>query len=140
MLVLSRRLNEKFRFPTFQTSVQILSLSSDSVRLGIDAPPEVTVLREEIPDRVAEWGADAEPEAGRLQRLARLLRQRLQVVRVGLAELRNQLLPVGLSDAEVTLDKLEEDLHLLQGRLDVETATPSLRCPLSDAPPGLIQV
>src|SRR5262249_53679106 len=54
MLVLSRRLNEKVLFPTLNTAVQVVSIKGGSVRLGIEAPPEVTILRAELQDRAAE--------------------------------------------------------------------------------------
>jgi carbon storage regulator len=63
MLVLTRRLNEKVVFPGFQASVQVLSIKGNAVRLGVQAPRAVTVLREEIPDRQAEWGSPAQVPA-----------------------------------------------------------------------------
>ena len=58
MLVLSRGLNEKVVFPTLGITVDILRLAGSKVRLGIDAPREIPVMREELrkpdPDVVAE--------------------------------------------------------------------------------------
>jgi carbon storage regulator CsrA len=48
MLVLSRRLNETVVFPAINAAVRILSLKGCVVRLGIDAPREVAVLRGEL--------------------------------------------------------------------------------------------
>jgi carbon storage regulator len=48
MLVLSRRLHEKILFPGFNTAVHVVSIESGSVRIGIEAPADVKVLREEI--------------------------------------------------------------------------------------------
>jgi carbon storage regulator CsrA len=48
MLVLSRRLSEKLLFPGLNVAVQILSIKGNVVRLGIDAPRDVAVLREEL--------------------------------------------------------------------------------------------
>src|SRR5579871_1186391 len=62
MLVLSRRIGEKILFPGFETSVQVVDVKRGTVRLGIQAPRSVTILREEIPDRQAE-GAEAGPAA-----------------------------------------------------------------------------
>ena len=83
MLVLSRRLNEKILFPGMSISVQVVAFKPGQVRLGIEAPPEVTVLREEVPDRVAELGAPASPLRGpatllRLRKANQLLRNRLR--------------------------------------------------------------
>lgn len=49
MLVLSRRSNERVLFPTLDVAVQVLQVvKSNTVRLGIEAPPEVPVLRGEL--------------------------------------------------------------------------------------------
>jgi carbon storage regulator CsrA len=48
MLVLSRKPNQKIVFPALGTSVQVLSIKGTAVRIGIEAPPGLTVLREEI--------------------------------------------------------------------------------------------
>ena len=48
MLVLSRRLNEKLLIPSIKTAIQVLSIQGGQVRLGVQAPPEVAVFREEI--------------------------------------------------------------------------------------------
>ncbi len=48
MLVLTRRENERIVLPTVHTSIQVVRISGSTVRLGIDAPPEVPVLREEL--------------------------------------------------------------------------------------------
>jgi carbon storage regulator CsrA len=69
MLVLSRRAGERLLFPGMQTAVRVLCIRPGVVRLGIEAPPEVTVLRDEIPDRVAEW-AGVSPAAENPPRIA----------------------------------------------------------------------
>ena len=48
MLVLSRRANEKIVFPSINTVVHVVSLKSGAVRLGIEAPHEVPIFREEL--------------------------------------------------------------------------------------------
>src|SRR6516162_1158813 len=126
MLVLSRRPNEKVLFPSINTAVQVVSIKGGSVRLGIEAPPEVTILRAELQDRAAERGATtplAEPAESRLRGLRHLLRNRLSVTTVGLGMLRQQA-RAGLSDElEPTIAKIEEDMHLLRQRLESEAAT-----------------
>jgi carbon storage regulator CsrA len=47
MLLLSRRLNEKVVLPDLGISVQVVALKGHVVRLGIEAPPGVSVLRQE---------------------------------------------------------------------------------------------
>lgn len=51
MLVLSRRCNERILFPELNISVQVLTTRSGQVRLGIDAPADIRVVREEVVKR-----------------------------------------------------------------------------------------
>jgi carbon storage regulator len=48
MLVLSRRRNEKVVLPSLGVTVQVLAIRRGEVRLGIMAPPDVPILREEL--------------------------------------------------------------------------------------------
>ncbi len=54
MLVLSRRENQKVLFPSLGITVEVVGLKGNNVRLGIDAPPEIRVLRCELADEEAE--------------------------------------------------------------------------------------
>ncbi|MFQ5654711.1 MAG: carbon storage regulator CsrA [Planctomycetota bacterium] len=47
MLVLTRTLEEEIRIGD-QVTVRVLEVKGDRVRLGIDAPPEITVHRQEV--------------------------------------------------------------------------------------------
>lgn len=51
MLVLSRKLNENILIGD-QIVVKVLKLGLDSIRLGIEAPPDVPVHRQEIYDEI----------------------------------------------------------------------------------------
>jgi carbon storage regulator CsrA len=51
MLVLSRRVREKIYFPGLNLTVQVVGVSRGRVRVAIEAPPEVTVLRDELRGR-----------------------------------------------------------------------------------------
>jgi carbon storage regulator CsrA len=114
MLVLSRRLNEKILIPEIQTTVQVVAVKAGTIRLGIEAPPKVRVVREEIYDRSRQAAAPPPPAAEDVQRL---VRSRLGVGRKGLAVLRRQLEAGLLEDAEATLAAVEDDLQLLGERL-----------------------
>jgi carbon storage regulator CsrA len=48
MLVLSRRAKERIVFPHLQISVEVLRIAGNAVRLGVEAPDDVTVLRGEL--------------------------------------------------------------------------------------------
>jgi carbon storage regulator CsrA len=48
MLVLSRRPHEKVLFPNLGITIQVVSVHSGVVRIGIEAPQTVRVVREEL--------------------------------------------------------------------------------------------
>lgn len=48
MLVLSRRKDDRVLFPNLGISVHILRVDGNRVRIGVEAPPEVKVLRHEL--------------------------------------------------------------------------------------------
>ncbi len=50
MLILTRRINESLKIGS-DVTVTVMSIKGSQVRIGIDAPKNVTVLREEIADR-----------------------------------------------------------------------------------------
>jgi carbon storage regulator len=61
MLVLSRRVNEKIVLPNLGVTVEVIELKGQRVRLGITAPANVRVTRQELlvdkscePDRHAD--------------------------------------------------------------------------------------
>jgi two-component system, OmpR family, response regulator len=130
MLVLSRRLKEKVLFPGIDTAVQVLSVKGNVVRLGIEAPPEVIVLREELarqtsPAAAVEKPRDVgNPDAVRLAALAQQLRDRLKTtaVNLGMVQL---LLDAGLADdAKEALARVREDFQLVRYGLDGELEGP----------------
>jgi carbon storage regulator CsrA len=139
MLVLSRRLNEALLFPGFDTAVRVVDLKPNVVRLGIEAPDEVRVLRSEVPDRAAEWGPD--PAAGEappsIIRINQLLKKRLEIARRGLTEAADHLRAGHESDADDTLAKLNEDLDMLQRRVQREVERTSLLVPAPETEPEM---
>ena len=61
MLVLTRKLREKLVFPAINATVQVVAVKAGAVRLGIDAPLNVVVLRDELVGRSEPGGLSAEP-------------------------------------------------------------------------------
>ncbi len=51
MLVLSRRLHEKIVLPGLNVTIQVVAVKGGTVRIGIEAPPDVQVMREELLDQ-----------------------------------------------------------------------------------------
>ncbi len=52
MLILSRKLNEKIMIDGGKVVVQVIRIDRDHVKLGIKAPPEMPVHREEIQNAI----------------------------------------------------------------------------------------
>lgn len=59
MLVLSRKEDQKIIFPNLGISLEIIRVKGNSVRVGIDAPKSVRIMRGELLDRDEEAGATA---------------------------------------------------------------------------------
>jgi len=65
VLVLTRRPHEKIVLPGLHVTIQIVAVKGGSVRVGVDAPPDVQVLREELIDQsraAAEHGRNADKQ------------------------------------------------------------------------------
>jgi carbon storage regulator CsrA len=107
MLVLSRRLNERILLPTVPAAVQVVSIKPGVVRLGIEAPTQVPVLREELRSQPHSPNGAAE---------SRGLGEGLAAAAARLALLRRQLGPALSPAAAETLRHLEADLQGLQNR------------------------
>ena len=48
MLVLSRRLHESIVLPGLHVTIRVVAVNGDRVRLGIEAPKDIPVMREEL--------------------------------------------------------------------------------------------
>ena len=113
MLVLSRKQDQKVTFPGLGITVQILRVKGSSVRLGVDAPMEVRIIRDELDD----GGPEKPPPRAHVIRLPQTLRH----------ELRNELNSLSIAlhlfkqevdsgyhdDSEATFDKLVEHIESL---------------------------
>jgi carbon storage regulator CsrA len=119
MLVLSRRPNEKILFPGFNTAIQVVSIKGGAVRLGIEAPPEVVVLREELRDRAAV-PLLAESADSRLRAFRHSLRNRLNGATIGLALLRKQVSAGANDDLERTIAMIEGEMQSLRQEVEAE--------------------
>jgi carbon storage regulator len=76
MLVLTRKLGEKIRIGD-QITVSIVELDGRHVKLGIEAPREVAVHREEVYQRIQEENKNAQGiEKADLQKMAKLWKEK----------------------------------------------------------------
>jgi carbon storage regulator len=62
MLILGRKLNESIVFEGLDIEVMVCAIDRGRVRLGIKAPPGVTVLRHELLERMDPWIVQKKPE------------------------------------------------------------------------------
>jgi carbon storage regulator len=60
MLVLSRKLGERLLVPHCQLVVTVLAIEGKTVKLGISAPEEIAVYREELWRQISEPTAQSE--------------------------------------------------------------------------------
>lgn len=137
MLVLTSRLHEKIVLPEAQTTIEVVGIQGTSVRLGFQAPEAMRILRESIPDRVAEWGPEQSttssvgagdlPTGPSLQQVEQLVDRRLELARKGVREVQLCLREGRTADAEDLLLRVEDELYLLRRRLRREVAQVSGR-------------
>ncbi len=123
MLVLSRRLNEKILFPSINATVQIVSLKQGTVRLGIEAPAGVPVLREEIANgETTRAESLAITQEQSLKKLLRQLQDRLLCTSIGLGTVQLLLDMGNCGEAQQLLGSIRDQLQLLrrgvEGELD----------------------
>ncbi|HEV7281049.1 MAG TPA: response regulator [Pirellulaceae bacterium] len=82
MLVLTRRAEETLVFPNLGITLSVLRVTGKVVKLGVDAPPDVKVLRSELPVH-ADAEGPAEEGSTDSETLHRI-RNELNAVRLGL--------------------------------------------------------
>jgi carbon storage regulator len=112
MLVLSRRLNEKLLIPCIRTAIQVLSIQGGQVRLGVEAPTEVAVFREEI--YKTEPNERTSIPAALRDRVPGLLRNRLAQLALGLDRLqRHMQSDEAAPGAQAALDHLGDEFDAL---------------------------
>jgi carbon storage regulator CsrA len=121
MLVIARRVQECLVLPSVQASIHVVAVRSNAVRLGVEAPPEVTVLRGELYERLggseAPAGAAGPPESGAARR-EHALRNHLNNISLALGMLRRQLGPSSTTGARELLDRAGDECVALRQLLE----------------------
>jgi carbon storage regulator CsrA len=125
MLVLSRKLNERLVFPAFGTFIQVLGVRSNTVRLGIDAPPAVQVFREELYNAQHSCVSDGDQSLAPEEPLAALVSKRLGIAAQGLQILEDQLGRSLADDVRLTLEGLRHEMELMKARVNEPVITPA---------------
>lgn len=115
MLVLSRRQGQKIVFPKLGILVEMLRVSGNSVRVGIEAPSDVAVLREEVAQR--EGATEAATALVQPGNASHALRNQLSTAKAALRLLRKQLEVAQHDAAQKTLDQLAAQLAAIEQEL-----------------------
>lgn len=116
MLVLSRKENERLMFPHLGIALEILRVGNGRVRLGIEAPSDVSVVRNEIAsdEQLAQF-------TQRLKQTAKSatheVRNQLHQTLLGLCLVQKQIEHSLFDEAENSLQQLIESLHGLDAAL-----------------------
>jgi carbon storage regulator CsrA len=116
MLVISRRENEKFLFPNLGISIQVIKVAGKVARIGVDAPKNIRVLREELADRQpdAQLPEDLQSLAGSLPaNLKHQFRNRLNPISLGLQIAQKQIETGQTKNLENVVQKLVNELKNL---------------------------
>ena len=116
MLVLSRREAEKVVFPTLGIAVEVLRVQGNKARLGIDAPPDIPILRHEIARRnLVELTPEESQTRQQLSDLAHVVRRRLDSAATALNQLHRELeTTAGSSGMQEIVTHLYHDLEALE--------------------------
>lgn len=128
MLVLSRGKNDKVVFPALGISVEILRVAGNKVRLGIDAPKDVTVHRHEVAARNGSSEKEAVANDESTRKRLHTIKNRLQTASLGLHVLQRKLELGKAVEADIDIFKILNELKALEGELQdssLEKDTPA---------------
>lgn len=105
MLVLSRKQNQAVRFPNLGISVRVCQISGNKARIGVDAPDDVVILRDEL--------CDSALDRTKLQQQRHDRRNNLNRAHVALGLVQRQLEHGLTEDAQATLNTALDALEKL---------------------------
>ncbi len=133
MLILSRRESEKVLFPTLGITIEVSRIKGKTVRLGIDAPKEIRIIRGELED-TAGWNdkpkSNRRPyqsnhdEAGELDP-SQGIRKCLDAANLAIHLAQNQLRQQLNENAEFALEQAIECMKNLEEAVGLAASTPS---------------
>lgn len=108
MLILSRKQNQRILFPSLDITIEILRVSGNAVKVGVEAPSSVRVLRDEVVDSAELEGIT---EAAKAQR--HTMRNRMNTANLALHLAQKHLNHQQYEDAEKTLRRALAELTTL---------------------------
>ncbi len=121
MLVISRRENERFLFPNLGIAVQVIKVAGRVAKIGVEAPREIRVLREELLDQ-SITARQLPAEIGELEKtlpreLRHEFRNRLNPISLGLQVAQKLIETSRFDELELLITKLVGQLKDLDGHL-----------------------
>ena len=127
MLVISRRENERFLFPNLGIAIQVIKVAGKAAKIGVEAPREIRVLREELLDN-----SDANPlpevfaglEAALPKNLKHDFRNRLNPISLGIQVVQQLIEKNRVDEIEPVLNKVVNSLKKLDGDLLDDSTQP----------------
>ncbi len=117
MLVLSRGPTDKIVFPHLDITVEILRVAGNKVRVGIEAPKDIHVLRHELVDKQFESGGETPTSE-----TSHAVRNQLNAANLALHLLQRQLDTGLVEQAETTLQTMLRGLDSLNETIGGTTA------------------
>ena len=125
MLVLQRRPDDAIVFPKLGITVRILRLSRQVARVGIEAPPHIRVMRQELDDGTSQDTLDAESfeqNIGGLGADLHRIRNRLNTLNLGLQLYRHQIDAGQVEQANATFLRVIEQLEKIEREVGEKAA------------------
>ncbi len=116
MLVLSRRQDDKIVFPNLGITVEILKIAGRSVRVGVDAPSDVRVLRHELAEKEGV-ATGTQVRGPQTKPSDHQLRNRLNRATIGLQLAQKQLEVGQVDSADQTMAKVLSEFQSLDDDL-----------------------
>jgi carbon storage regulator CsrA len=117
MLVLTRRPEEQILLPTVPAVIKVISAQHGAVRLGIEAPEHVTILREELCPNKADLVRASTPQDTPAVSSPEAMRSRVHNLFLALTLLRGQLQDNSNPTVRDTLAAFEAELQALRSGL-----------------------
>jgi carbon storage regulator CsrA len=137
MLVLSRKTDQKVCFPGLGITVHILQVKGATVRVGVEAPMEVRIMRDELQE--SSDSGKSRTHVVRLPReLRHELRNRLNTLSLALHLFKQEVDSGRFQDAEETFDKLVEHIEQLSQNQALSPEEHAPKEPPSDRPTALL--
>lgn len=126
MLILTRREQETVCFPGLDITVKVAKCGAGTVRLGIDAPRQIRVVRGELAPLAPAAEAKWQMRSGTLASPAESPQTHLEQVQLALRLAENQLLHQRTEHAQEALQQALTELEQLECLLAQVSGSPAL--------------